>query len=160
MTQNLSVGFWIKIENTLHIISQVVCTLFQRSGAKLLAYGDSLRTGVEKGLLHNSNAISHFCFIYQYINRFCFILIMYLLSFIFVQKPTGRSTIYARFFATFSSASTFWNSCISVAISLLNRSRQIRFGIAISAFAISEKFHARSSEVVAPMYTTRENMIR
>ena len=104
MTQNLSVGFWIKMENTLHIISQVVCTLFQHSGAKLLAYGDSLRTGVEKGLLHNSNAISHFCFIYQYINRFCFILIMYLLSFIFVQKPTGRSTIYARFFAAFSSA--------------------------------------------------------
>jgi len=55
------------MENTLHIISQVVCTLFQRNGTKLLAYGDSLRTGVEKGLLHNSNAISHFCFIYQYI---------------------------------------------------------------------------------------------
>ena len=79
---------------------------------------------------------------------------------ILIKILTDRPTIYARFFAAFSSASTFWNSCISVAISLLNRSRQIRFGIAISAFAISEKFHARSSEVVAPMYTTRENMIR
>ena len=39
------------MEDALHIIPQVVCTLFQRNGAKLLAYGDSLRTGVEKGLL-------------------------------------------------------------------------------------------------------------
>ncbi len=46
------------MEDALHIILQVVCTLFQRNGAKLLAYGDSLRTGVEKGLLHNSNASS------------------------------------------------------------------------------------------------------
>mgnify|MGYP006877314941 FL=1 len=46
--------------NTLHIVPQVVCTLFQRNGTKLLAHGDSLRTGVKKGLLHNSNAISHF----------------------------------------------------------------------------------------------------
>ena len=44
--------------DALHIIPQVVCTLFQRNGAKLLANGDSLRTGVEKGLLHNSNASS------------------------------------------------------------------------------------------------------
>ena len=45
------------MEDALHIIPQVVCTLFQRSGAKLLACGDSLRTGVETGLLHNSNVI-------------------------------------------------------------------------------------------------------
>lgn len=49
------------MEDALHIIPQVVCTLFQRSGAKLLACGDSLRTGVETGLLHNSNVIFHFC---------------------------------------------------------------------------------------------------
>ena len=46
------------MEDALHIIPQVVCTLFQRNGAKLLAYGDSLRPGVEKVLLHNSNASS------------------------------------------------------------------------------------------------------
>ena len=42
------------MEDALHIILQVVCTLFQRNGAKLLAYGDSLRTGVEKGLLQKT----------------------------------------------------------------------------------------------------------
>ena len=36
------------------IITQDVCTLFQRNGTKFFAYGDSLRTGVETGLLHNS----------------------------------------------------------------------------------------------------------
>ena len=51
--------------NTSHIITQVVCTLFQRNGTKFLAYGDSLRTGVGKGLLHNSNAIFHLYFKYS-----------------------------------------------------------------------------------------------
>ena len=37
-----------------------------------------------------------------------------------------------------------WNSFTSLAISPLNRSMQIRFGIAISALAISEKFHTRA----------------
>lgn len=36
------------MEDALHIIPQVVCTLFQCNGAKLLAHGDSLRTGVKK----------------------------------------------------------------------------------------------------------------
>jgi len=57
------------MENTLHIIPQVVCTLFQCSGAKFPVCGDSLRTGIEKGLLHNSNAIFHFCFKYSYMDR-------------------------------------------------------------------------------------------
>lgn len=37
-----------------------------------------------------------------------------------------------------------WNSFTSLAISPLNRSMQIRFGIAISALVISEKFHTRA----------------
>ena len=37
-----------------------------------------------------------------------------------------------------------WNSFTSLEISPLNRSMQIRFGIAISALAISEKFHTRA----------------
>ena len=58
ITQGYILNDLIKMEDALHIIPQVVCTLFQRNGSKLLAYGDSLRTGVKKGLLHNSNASS------------------------------------------------------------------------------------------------------
>ena len=60
MEQDTFVCLRNKMGNTSHIITQVVCTLFQRNGTKFLAYGDSLRTGVGTGLLHNSNAISHF----------------------------------------------------------------------------------------------------
>ena len=50
-----------------------------------------------------------------------------------------------------------WKARISCAISPLNRSIQMRFGIAISALAISEKFHTRLSVCVQPRYTIREN---
>ena len=43
-----------------------------------------------------------------------------------------------------------WNALMSCAISLLSMSMQIRFGIAMSAFAISEKLHTRLSVCVQP----------
>lgn len=49
-----------------------------------------------------------------------------------------------------------WNALMSCATSLLSMNMQIRFGIAMSAFAISEKLHTRLSVCVQPRYTTRE----
>ena len=43
-----------------------------------------------------------------------------------------------------------WNALMSCATSLLSMSMQIRFGIAMSAFAISEKLHTRLSICVQP----------
>jgi len=43
-----------------------------------------------------------------------------------------------------------WNALMSCATSLLSMSMQIRFGIAMSAFAISEKLHTRLSVCVQP----------
>ena len=43
-----------------------------------------------------------------------------------------------------------WNALMSFATSLLSMSMQIRFGIAISALAISEKLHTRLSVCVQP----------
>ena len=58
MKQAIS-GYWCLDKNgRQHYYYEV--SLFN-AGAKLLAYGDSLRTGVETGLLHNSNVIFHFC---------------------------------------------------------------------------------------------------
>ena len=54
----------------------------------------------------------------------------------------------------------FWKRSISFATTPLNASRHIRFGIAISALAISENFHAISRVVVAPMYAISEKNIR
>ena len=49
-----------------------------------------------------------------------------------------------------------WNALMACATSLLSMSMQIRFGIAMSAFAISEKLHTRLSVCVQPRYTTKE----
>ena len=43
-----------------------------------------------------------------------------------------------------------WNALMACATSLLSMSMQIRFGIAMSAFAISEKLHTRLSVCVQP----------
>ena len=67
---------------------------------------------------------------------------------------------YFFFFAAFFSLSKIgWNRSTSFAITLLITRRQIRLGIAIKAFAISEKFHTTCNVVVAPTNTTNEKII-
>lgn len=61
-----------KIADGLIIIPQIALALFQRSGAKFIAYGDSLSTGVGKGLLHNNNP-SAILLYYNKSERSCFI---------------------------------------------------------------------------------------
>ena len=53
-----------------------------------------------------------------------------------------------------------WNALISFATSPLKSNRQIRFGIAIRAFAISEKFQTRLKVWVHPKYTMSEKRMR
>ena len=77
------------------------------------------------------------------------------LNFVDREKNVGkfwRCLLYTSF-------STSWKRFISLAIVPLKTSRQIKFGIAISAFAMSEKVHAISSVVVAPTYAISEKII-
>ena len=53
-------------------------------------------------------------------------------------------------FYFFSFSITFWYLSTSLAITPLIASKQIRFGIAISAFAMSEKFQTSCNDWVAP----------
>ena len=53
-----------------------------------------------------------------------------------------------------------WNALISFATSPLKSNRQIKFGIAIRAFAISEKFQTRLKVWVHPKYTMSEKRMR
>ena len=72
---------------------------------------------------------------------------------------SSSSTMY--YLLNFLSLSkTFWKRSNSLATTPLKARRHIRFGIAISALAMSENVHAISSDVVAPTKAINEKKMR